>query len=123
LGKVILVLIVGLGAALYFPDSRQAILNKATPVVTPVLVWSARGEMREIQRAVSSYRSITYRLPVRREWVPFLERNFAGDAARDPWGTMYQFYAWRDSFAIISYGPDLERRTSDDIRTVVSTKR
>jgi hypothetical protein len=122
-GKVIVVLIIGLGAALYFPDSRQSILDKAMPVVTPVLVWSAKKEMREIQRQVSTYRSATYKLPARREWVPFLDRYFAGDAARDPWGTMYQFYAWRDSFAIISYGPDLERSTPDDIRTVEDLRR
>ena len=116
MGRLVLVLIVGLGVALYFPDSRQAILDKAMPVVTPALVWQAKGEMREIERKVTEYRSTRYSLPARRQWLPFLEENFAGEASTDPWKQKYQFYAWRDSFAIISYGPDQERGTPDDIR-------
>jgi hypothetical protein len=117
------VVIVGLGVALYLPDSRQAILNHAMPVVDPLLAWSAQGEMREIERRVTQYGNTEYRLPARREWIPFLERYFAGDAATDPWDQMYQFHTWRDSFAIISYGPDRERGTTDDIRVTKAIQR
>jgi len=118
LGKLTLLLIVGIGAALYFPDSRQSIIDKAMPVLVPVLEWSAKGEMDEIARAISRQDRLQNRVPSRREWVPYLENNFSGDAGRDPWGSLYQFQAWRDSFAIISYGSDRERATDDDVMKV-----
>ena len=118
MGKLTLVTILGMAAALYFPDSRQSILDKAMPVLVPVLEWSAKGEMQEIARSVSRQDRLTRRLPERREWVPYLEQNFSGDAGRDPWGSLYQFHAWRDSFAIISYGADGVRNTPDDITKI-----
>jgi len=117
-GKLTLLLIVGIGAALYFPDSRQSILDKAMPVLVPVLEWSAKGEMDEIARSISRQDRLQHRVPSRREWVPYLENNFSGDVGIDPWGSLYQFQAWPDSFAIISYGADRERSTDDDILKV-----
>ena len=118
MGKLTLLLIVGIGAALYFPDSRQSIIDTAMPILVPVLEWSAKGEMDEIARSISRQDRLQHRVPSRREWVPYLENNFSGDAGRDPWGSLYQFQAWRDSFAIISYGADRERATDDDVMKV-----
>jgi len=122
-GKLTLLMLVGIGAALYFPDSRQSILDRAMPVLEPVLEWSARGEMDEIARSVTRQDRLQHRVPSRREWVPYLENNFSGDAGRDPWGNLYQFHAWPDSFAIISYGADRERATDDDITRVFRRSR
>ena len=118
MGKLTLVMLFGMAAALYFPDSRQSILDKAMPVLVPVLEWSAKGEMQEIGRQVGLQDRLMHRLPDRRDWVPYLEENFTGDAGLDPWGSLYQFQAWRDSFAIISYGADRERSTDDDFAKV-----
>jgi hypothetical protein len=119
MGKLTLIMLFGMGAALYFPDSRQSILDKAMPVLTPVLEWSAKGEMMEIGRSIQRQDRLQRRVPTRRAWVPYLEENFSGDAGKDPWGSLYQFYAWRDSFAIISYGSDRVGGTDDDISKVL----
>jgi hypothetical protein len=120
MGKLTLIMLFGMAAALYFPDSRQAILDRAMPVLSPVLGWSAKGEMREIGRSLQRQDRLQHRVPTRRDWVPYLENNFSGDAGLDPWGSLYQFHAWRDSFAIISYGADREGGTGDDLITVLS---
>lgn len=114
MGRLTLIMLFGMAAALYFPDSRQSIIDRAMPVVLPVLEWAARGEMQEIGRAVARQDRLQHRVPSRRDWLPYLEDNFSGGAGRDPWGSLYQFHAWRDSFAIISYGADRERGTDDD---------
>jgi Type II secretion system (T2SS), protein G len=120
MGKLTLIMLFGMGAALYFPDSRQAIMDKAMPVLVPVLEWSAKGEMDKIARSVQLQDRLQRRVPSRRAWLPYLEENFSADAGLDPWGSLYQFAAWRDSFAIISYGADRERGTDDDISKVLA---
>ncbi|RMH18055.1 MAG: hypothetical protein D6701_06730 [Gemmatimonadetes bacterium] len=116
MGKIFLLLIFALGAALYFPSSRQVVFEKAAPVLDPVLRWSAKGEMREIVRDLEQYDAIHRKLPTPREWDAWLAENFQGDGARDPWGTVYQYRVWRDSFWVSSAGPDRQPGTSDDFR-------
>ncbi|MFV2006236.1 MAG: type II secretion system protein GspG [Longimicrobiales bacterium] len=109
-------ILLGISAALYFPDSRQAIIDKAMPVLTPVLTRVANSEMREISYELLRYDQIGRELPSRRRWLRWLEDNFPDESTVDPWGNVYQFYSWADSLALISYGPDKERGTEDDIR-------
>lgn len=116
MSRLILMIIFGFVAALYFPDSRQMMIDKAMPVITPVLVWSAEREMEEITQAVRRYQRTTYKIPTRRQWIPWLEERFLGDGALDPWGSMYSYRAWADSFAIQSFGPDKQEGTADDLR-------
>ena len=116
MSRVILLIIFGLTAAMYFPDSRQAIVDKAMPVLTPLLRRAAAGEMRQISDELFRYDQIGRALPTRREWLGWLEANYDSESTLDPWGKVYQFYAWSDSFAIISYGPDMERGNEDDVR-------
>ena len=46
--KAIFLFLIALGAALYFPQSRAVVVDLASPVLTPVLRWSTRGEMERI---------------------------------------------------------------------------
>ena len=119
MSRLILMVVLGMVVAFYFPDSRQAIVDSAMPVLSPVLEWAAKGEMAEIGRSVSRQDRLQHRVPSRRDWLPYLEDNFSGDAGKDPWGSLYQFHAWPDSFAIISYGADRESGTGDDISKVL----
>ena len=113
--KIIVLIVLGFAAALYFPNSRQVMIDKAEPVIQPVLVWSAD---REIQRLSDGVRMEARETgpPSMRSWNRWLEENFSGDAATDPWGTLYYYQAWADSFAILSDGPDGAKDTEDDIR-------
>jgi hypothetical protein len=118
MGKMMLIIIVGFAAAMYFPDTRATVLEKVEPVIRPVLIWSAEREIEEIIRGVQQMENVERRLPERREWVAWVEARYAGDASRDPWGNLYGFEVKDDSFAVKSQGPDREMNTADDIRDV-----
>jgi hypothetical protein len=118
MGKVFLIAIVGLAVALYFPDTRASVLEKAEPAIRPMLVWNAEREIEEIITGLQQMENVERRLPEKREWVKWLERRYAGDASRDPWGSVYIFEVKDDSFAVLSNGADREMKTADDIRDV-----
>jgi hypothetical protein len=114
--RLVLMVIFGFVAALYFPDSRQMIVDKAMPVLQPVLIWNAENEMEGLSRAVRTQARETYKLPTRREWSSWLDINFSGDGGVDPWGQVYSYRSWPDSFAIQSFGPDGLQGSPDDLR-------
>ena len=116
--KAILLVILGFVAALYFPDSRQAMKNFTMPLIEPVLVWNAEREIEELSRIVRRDARESYQLPETRAWASWLTANFTGNATSDPWGRTYSYQAWADSFAIRSDGPDRLFGTEDDIRAV-----
>jgi len=113
--RLILLIILGFVAALYFPDSREMMIEEVMPVIQPMLVWNAEREMDALARSVRREARETYQLPSTRSWSAWLVANFTGDAATDPWGKTYSYQAWADSFAIRSDGPDGERGGTDDI--------
>jgi len=53
--KIILVIIVGLGAAFYFPTSRQMLLDVTAPVSTPVYRWVTVKEMERVVRDLEAW--------------------------------------------------------------------
>ena len=54
--RLVLLVILGFVAALYFPDSRQAMWNRTMPVIEPMLIWNAEREvMPRPIRGASSY--------------------------------------------------------------------
>ena len=114
--RLLLLAIFGFVAALYFPDSRQAMIDRAMPVIQPTLIWSAEREIEELNRSVRRQARETFELPTTRSWNAWLTANFTGDATTDPWGKLYGYQAWPDSFAIRSDGPDGQRNSADDIR-------
>ena len=113
--RLILLIILGFVAALYFPDSRQAMWNLTMPVVEPVLIWNAEREIEELSRVVRREARETYQLPESRSWASWLTVNFSGNATTDPWGKTYSYRAWPDSFWIHSDGPDRLTGNEDDI--------
>jgi len=86
-GRLILLIILGFVTALYFPDSREMMIEKAIPVFQPMLVWNADREIEELSRAVRRKQHETHQFPPTRQWSAWLATNFTGDAAADPWGT------------------------------------
>ena len=118
MGRLILLIILGLCVGFYFPDSRAMLMDKGAPVLKPFLEWSAQREMEEIATGVQQQESTELRLPAKGEWLKWLQSHYSDDIARDPWGNVYQYEIAPDSFAIVSLGPDKVRKTGDDVREV-----
>ena len=116
--RLVLLIILGFVAALYFPDSRQMMVDNAMPVLQPVLMWNAEREMEELSRSVRREARDTYQLPQDRGWEAFVMANFSADAATDPWGKPYAYRSFKDSFSIRSYGPDGEIGSVDDLHLI-----
>lgn len=114
--KIVFFVLVALGAALYFPSSREVVLDTAQPVIDPVLRWSTRGEMRQIVRDLEALSEIPRRFPLdEEEFRDWMEREYEGDATTDPWGATYQLRLSSNDFSIVSPGPDGSFGTDDDV--------
>ena len=116
MGKLFLLLLLSLGAALYFPTSRAVVLDVAAPVLNPALAWQCRGEMNRITRELQMINREGQAIPSRgQDFAEWMVRNFQGGSGRDAWGNEYTLLTWPDSIGILSNGPDLEVNTEDDI--------
>lgn len=116
--KIFMVILAAFAAAMYFPESRAVVKEKSMPLLNPAFRWQTSDEMEQIARDLRTYEQEHYdQLPDRREWPDYLERNYQGGEAVDSWGSQYHYMIQRDSFLIISYGPDKVYGTEDDIRT------
>ncbi len=124
MARLVLMLVLGLVTAFYFPDSRAGMMDIAEPVIVPVVRWSTSGEMRQVGENVLEHERLTGKLPDRRTWLGWLDYRYSSDDLRqDPWGSMYQLRVWADSVAIVSWGPDATSSTEDDFRVVVPRER
>lgn len=116
LGKLFLFLILALGAALYFPQTRPVVVETLAPVMNPVLAWQTRSEMDQIARELQMINREGQALPERgEEFLAWMGRNFQGGSSVDAWGNVYSLVVWDDSVGIVSRGPDLEVNTGDDL--------
>ena len=116
--KLILFLLVALGASLYFPESRVVVLEKASPVLNPVLGWSTTGEMKKIVRDLATHERTYERLPELKVFPRWLELKYQGGSTTDSWGNDYVFRVWADSFAVVSGGADGLVGSGDDVKVV-----
>jgi hypothetical protein len=116
--KLILLLLVVIGAALYFPDSRAWVLHRAQPIVNPILTTATHSEMEKIVDDLRQYsRENLGRFPDTRQFQVWLEDQYAVGGSRDSWDTPYQLEDLRRDrrMQIRSWGPDRLRGTDDDI--------
>lgn len=124
MARLVLMVVLGLVAAFYFPDSRAVMMDIAEPVIVPVARWSTSAEMRQVGENVLEHERLTGKLPDRRTWLGWLDYRYSSDDLRqDPWGSMYQLRVWADSVAIVSWGPDAMSSTEDDFQVVVPRER
>lgn len=116
MGKALLILVAAIAAALYFDGSRAVILEKAKPVLDPYFEMSTKSEMDKIITDLQAYqRDNMNRIPDRREFPGWLERQYAGGADRDAWGTPYNYELERQTYGLRSAGADGIMGTDDDI--------
>ena len=122
--RPLLLILFGLVAAYYFPDSRQVMVDLAQPVLAPAIRWSTKEEMAQVGRNVIEHERLTGQMPDRRSWLAWLDYRYsAEDLKQDPWGSVYQLRVFADSVAIVSYGPDRTRSTEDDFQVVTPRER
>jgi hypothetical protein len=117
--RVVLLLFFGLAAALYFPESRAVIVEKARPALDPAYRWQSLHEMEMIADELSIYERDNYgSMPPYRTFTGWIEENFTAGAAEDSWGSPYVLFEEGESFSVISWGPDKTPRTADDLRVL-----
>ena len=102
MGKLILLIIIGLAVGMYFPDSRAVIMDKGEPVLRPMLVWNAQREIEKIVLQVQQNEQVELRLSSRRQGrseQPHFGRNAIGCGSkirlRRPIGAMKCWLARR----------------------------
>lgn len=118
MSKFLILLLVALGVALYFPRSRAWLSERARPVVNPVLRTATLSEMDKIVGDLHTHaRENLGVYPETRVFQTWLDATYAGDGGRDSWGTPYQLEDLRRDrrMQVRSWGPDRERATEDDI--------
>jgi len=110
MGKIFMLLILGLGIALAVPKSRAAILTPAMNRINAEIV------PRRLQAIASQLENRTRRgeaLPNNNGWESWLE-NTLSSSPEDPWGNVYYLDRRRDGFTVGSMGPDGLKGTADD---------
>jgi hypothetical protein len=117
LGKVLLVFLVVIGAALYFPPTRAKILEEARPLMTPAFIWMTNQELGRIVEDLGRPQGAREELPTRRgEFDAWLDRRYPQEESRiDSWGTRYRLEVFSSRFRAISAGPDSAFGTDDDL--------
>ena len=48
MARLLLLIVLGVVSAYYFPDTRQAIENAARPIMAPIVKWTSKGEMAQV---------------------------------------------------------------------------
>lgn len=117
-GRLFLLLLLALGAGLYFEQSRTAILEFASPAVQPALRWMTNQELQQIAGDLEEYVVSRGSLPARAgEFESWLRDRYRDDKFHtDSWGTPYRLrLASGGQFRVISAGTDQEFDTEDDL--------
>mgnify|MGYP001824728648 CR=1 FL=1 len=116
--KLILLLLVVICAALYFPEPRAWVIDRAQPVLNPILTTATHSEMERIVEDLGQYSRENFgRFPDTRQFPLWLEDQYTGGGSRDSWDTPYQLEDLRRDrrMRLRSWGPDRLRGTDDDI--------
>ncbi len=122
--KIIFMLLVLLGAALYFPQTRPTVVETLGPVINPVLTWQTNGEMDRIVRELQAMNEQGTTLPTPGDrFHRWMERQFFGGAKTDAWGVEYTLKVNRDQLLVVSNGPDKQLGTADDLTQLVMRQR
>jgi hypothetical protein len=121
LWKILFILLILLGASLYFPSTRPVVVDTLGPIMNPVLSWQTKGEMKSIGRELETLNRQGAELPVPGvSFQSWINKRFMGGSKTDAWGVDYTLHMWRDSVGIVSNGPDQELGTPDDLHHLVA---
>lgn len=116
MGRILLLLLLGFAAALYFPQSREVIVDRSRPLANPAFRWMTTQQLNRIVEDLDVHQQ-SRGLPVGRgEFDLWLDRRYPQERSRmDAWGTRYRLEVRGETYRVISAGPDGEFGTEDDI--------
>jgi hypothetical protein len=112
--KVILLLVAVAAIAFLEPRSRAQIMSAVPFLSEASNQRSATRALEQIAAYVQATAAQTGQYPLTEAFPNWLAQ--AELSAEDPWGSGYYLEVFPDSFVVGSPGPDLRRRTPDDIR-------
>lgn len=117
MGKVLLFLLVALGAALYFPESRAVVVDTTRPALNPWHRWMTHQQLDQIVDDLRTMDASQGRLPTGRgEFEAWLANRYPQESSRvDGWGTPYQLEVVGSMIRVISAGSDREFGTEEDL--------
>lgn len=121
MGRLFVLALIALGAALYFPNTRATVIERLDPIIQPALgplrVGSTKEELRQIANDLQGYERLYDKVPSNpdafRQWL--YSQYAAPSNYVDSWGTEFYFKIWPDSFGVVSAGPDRVPNTEDDL--------
>jgi hypothetical protein len=119
MGRLLLLLLVGLGVALYVDRSRAWLVERAGPLATPWHRWMTNQELDRIVEDLELHQATRGGLPIggRGEFERWMADRYPQPRSRmDAWGTPYRAeLAGQGRFRVVSAGPDGEFGTPDDL--------
>lgn len=115
--KLFLLLAALFGAALYYPPTRDPVLDALRPLLNPGFSWASRGEMQQIVRDLQDLEREGRPLPTGRgEFEQWMGRRYQMfESTVDSWGNGYRLEVRGQEIRVISAGPDAAFGTDDDL--------
>jgi hypothetical protein len=115
MSRILLVLVLALGAVLIVPPLRERAQPQIEWALTPVYRWQTKNRVNELRRVLAREHSQGASLPRPRDFHTFLSQREGAEAALDTWGQPFYLEVTRQGFRIGSPGPDRVQGTPDDI--------
>lgn len=121
MGKLLIVLLVGLALAFSFEESRVVLLDRMGPLANPGFRWMTNQELTQIAEDLELHQQSRGEIPIGRrgEFDAWLDSRYPQARSRhDAWGTRYRGeFQGMDRFRVVSAGPDGVFGTEDDLWT------
>jgi hypothetical protein len=112
MGKIFMILLVLLGAAMAIPSTRAKITDAGTPIMDKFKAKMVPRRLEVMSDQLNVRLERGQGLPS--SWDGWLRRDFSG-APEDPWGNLYYLESNRRGFTVGSMGPDGVQGNADDI--------
>jgi len=119
MGRLLLLLSVALGLALFYAPSRGFIVETLDPLAHPVRRWMTEQELARVVKDLEAVQGSQREFPIGRRgdfevWVA--QRYPQQSSRQDEWGTPYRAdFVDVDRFRVTSAGPDRVFGTEDDL--------
>jgi len=112
MGRIILFLLVILGAAMAIPATRTKLTDAAAPLVNKVKAKIVPGRLEVMADQLEVRLGRGQGLPA--SWEGWLRRDYSS-VPEDPWDNIYYIEVGRRGFTVGSMGPDGIQGNDDDI--------